>query len=157
MQHEESSVFSVVSQHGYYANTLHTFITNRVPMRVLVVDDDRINIQLIKAILEEEFCQIDTAMDGEAALKMLKISLVEKEPYALVYLDKHMPKLSGSEAINQFRIFEKSQNVAPVYAVSITGDTVNENRSNTDFNSFVNKPFNKKTIKETLRQVRLEK
>ena len=157
IQDEENSDFSVISQYGYYANTLHTFIANRVPMRVLVVDDDRINIQLIKAILEEEFCQIDTAMDGEIALKMLKKALKEEEPYTLIYLDKHMPKLSGTDVIHQFRAYEQRKGATPVFAVSVSGDPVTEDQDNRDFNTYVGKPFNKKIIKETLHQVRLSK
>ena len=123
-------------------------------MRVLVVDDDRINIQLIRAILEEEFCQVETAMDGEIALDMLKTSVKEDEPYALVYLDKHMPKLSGTEVINTFRAFEKKVGADSVFAVSISGDAVEKEQQNENFNMYVGKPFNKKAIKETLQQVR---
>lgn len=149
---KEESNFPIISQYGYYANTLHTFISNNAQMKVLIVDDDRINLQLIKAMLEEEFCQIETAMDGEMALKMLKTSLKEEEPYSLVYLDKHMPILSGTEVINAFRTFEKKKNVSPVFAVSISGDTVDEKQKNKHFDMYVGKPFNKKEIKETLIQ-----
>jgi signal transduction histidine kinase/ActR/RegA family two-component response regulator len=151
---EESSDYSVISQYGYYANTLHTFISNNVQLRVLVVDDDRINIQLIKAILEEEFCQVETAMDGEVALEMLKEAVKEDHPYTMVYLDKHMPKLSGTEVIDTFRTFEKSVGAAPVFSISISGDAVSEAQKNKNFDTYVGKPFNKKAIKETLKQVR---
>ncbi len=149
---KDESNFTIISQYGYYANTLHTFISNNVQMKVLIVDDDRINIQLIRAMLEEEFCQIETAMDGEIALNMLKKSVKEEEPYSLVYLDKHMPKLTGTEVINEFRTFEKTKSVSPVFAVSISGDTVEEKHKNKHFDMYVGKPFNKKEIKETLKQ-----
>ncbi len=157
IQDEEKNDFTVISQYGYYANTLHSFISNNAQMRVLVVDDDRINIQLIRAILEEEFCQVEAAMDGEIALDMLQTGVKEEEPYALVYLDKHMPKLSGTEVINTFRTFEKSESATPVFAVSISGDAVEKEQKNKNFNMYVGKPFNKKAIKETLKQVRSTK
>lgn len=149
---KDESNFAIISQYGYYANTLHSFISNNTQMKVLIVDDDRINVQLIRAMLEEEFCQIETAMDGEIALSMLKSSVKEEEPYSLVYLDKHMPKLSGTEVINEFRTFEKAENINPVFAVSISGDTVDEKQKNKHFDMYVGKPFNKKEIKETLKQ-----
>jgi signal transduction histidine kinase/ActR/RegA family two-component response regulator len=152
IQEEDESSFTIISQYGYYANILHTFISNNVQMKVLIVDDDRINVQLIRAMLEGEFCQIETAMDGEAALKMLKTSVKEGEPYSLVYLDKHMPILTGTEVINEFRTFEKSKNSSPVFAVSISGDAVDEKQKNKHFDMYVGKPFNKKSIKETLKQ-----
>ena len=152
IQEEDESSFTIISQYGYYANTLHTFISNNVQMKVLIVDDDRINVQLIRAMLDEEFCQIEAAMDGEAALNMLKTSVKEGEPYSLVYLDKHMPILSGTEVINEFRTFEKREKANPVFAVSISGDAVDEKQKNKHFDMYVGKPFNKKSIKETLKK-----
>ena len=152
IQEEDESSFTIISQYGYYANTLHTFISNNVQMKVLIVDDDRINVQLIRAMLDEEFCQIEAAMDGEAALNMLKISVKEGEPYSLVYLDKHMPILSGTEVINEFRTFEKREKANPVFAVSISGDTIDEKQKDKHFDMYVGKPFNKKSIKETLKK-----
>lgn len=157
LQTKEDDKYTVISQYGYYANTLHTFVSNKVQMKVLVVDDDRINIQLIKAILEEEFCQVETALDGEIALDMLKAGVRDEEPYALVYLDKHMPKLSGTEVITAFRTFEKSEKATPVFAVSISGDAVEEAQKDKNFNMYVGKPFNKKAIKESISQVRSAK
>ncbi|HEY9190596.1 MAG TPA: ATP-binding protein [Sulfurovum sp.] len=149
---KDKNNFTIISQYGYYANTLHSFLSNNAQMKVLIVDDDRINVQLIRAMLEEEFCQIETAMDGEVALSMLKSSLKEEEPYSLVYLDKHMPKLSGTEVINEFRTFEKTESANPVFAVSISGDMIEEKQKNKHFDMYVGKPFNKKEIKETLKQ-----
>lgn len=154
IKNDDKNNFTVISQYGYYANTLHTFISNKAQMKVLVVDDDRINIQLIRAILEEEFCQVEVAMDGEVALEMLKTGVKEDEPYALVYLDNHMPKLSGTEVIDAFRTFEKKHKAFPVFSVSISGDTVKEAQQSQNFNMFVGKPFNKNAIKETLQNVR---
>jgi len=152
IKNEISSRFNVISQYGYYANTLHTFISNNNAKKVLIVDDDRINIELIKAILKEEFCQVDTAMDGETALELLKNAAKASDPYALVYLDKHMPKLSGTEVISEFRAFEKAQKAEPVFAVCISGDTVENPEDTSLFNTYVSKPFNKQKIKTTLSQ-----
>ena len=154
INNEDSNTYTVISQYGYYANTLHTFISNHSQLRILVVDDDRINIQLIKAILEEEFGQVETAMDGESALNMLKAAVKEENPFTLTYLDKHMPKLSGTEVIDAFRIFEKSVGSTPIFAVSISGDATTEAQKSKNFNMYVGKPFNKKAIKETIHQVR---
>ena len=138
---------TVISQYGYYANVLHTFISNQSQMKVLIVDDDKINIQLISAILEEEFCHIETATDGEKALLMLEGGVKEGEPYSLVYLDNHMPKLTGMEVITQFRAFEKKVGMDPIFAVYISGDTIESRIENSMFDIFLTKPFNKKKIK----------
>jgi CheY-like chemotaxis protein len=121
-------------------------------MKILIVDDDKINVQLIKAMLEDEFCQISTAMDGKVALNMLKTSVIENDPYSLVYLDKHMPELSGTEVVNELRKLEKKEKAKPAFVVSISGDAMEEGQKNKHFDMYVGKPFNKKGIKETLNQ-----
>jgi len=152
IQNESEKKLTIVSQYGYYANTLHTFISSKSQMKVLIVDDDRINIQLISAILEEEFCHIETATDGEVALLMLENGVKEGEPYSLVYLDNHMPKLTGMEVITQFRTFEKKVDMDPVFAVYISGDTIENIPKNSMFDAYVTKPFNKKKIKISLHE-----
>jgi len=144
---EEEDHYTIISQYSYYANSLYKFIVDSKPMRILVADDDKINIELIKAILQEEFCQVDTAMNGEKALEMMKLGIDEGYPYTIVYLDKHMPALSGSEVIRTFREYEQKRKIPKVFAVSISGD---DNKDDNLFNMYVGKPFNKKAIKETL-------
>jgi CheY-like chemotaxis protein len=120
-------------------------------MRILVADDDKINIELIKAILQEEFCRVDTAMDGKTALQMMKQGVDEGYPYTIVYLDKHMPVLSGHEVISDFRIYEKKKKTdSRIFAVSISGDEKKEEKGEDLFDMHVGKPFNKKAIKATL-------
>lgn len=152
IQNEVYDKLTIISQYGYYANTLHTFISNKSQMKVLIVDDDKINIKLISAILEGEFCHIETATDGETALSMLEDGVKEGEPYSLVYLDNHMPKLSGMEVITQFRAFEKKENMDPIFAVYISGDTIENTQEKTMFDAYVGKPFNKKKIKISLHE-----
>jgi len=152
LDEKESNQKQIISQYGYYAPKLHKFVSDNQPKRVLVVDDDKINIELIKAILSESFCQIDTAQDGERALKMLKEALLQERPYAIAFLDKHMPKLSGEEVISKFRKIEKESISAPIYAVSISGESI-EDQHNDLFDNYVTKPFNQKRIKEILQEV----
>ena len=140
----------ILSQYGYYANLLYEFIAGEEPLRVLIADDDKINTELIKAILSDAFCHIDTAADGEMALSMMQNALQEGTPYQLAYLDKHMPLLSGSEVIERYRNMEKEAGSNRVFAVSISGDGIKDEKSTHLFDMFVGKPFNKKAIQETL-------
>jgi len=140
----------ILSQYGYYANLLHEFIAGEEPLRVLIADDDKINTELIKAILSDAFCHIDTAADGELALSMMQKALQTGSPYQLAYLDKHMPLLSGSEVIDRYRTMEKQAGSSRLFAVSISGDGIKDEKSAYLFDMFVGKPFNKKAIQETL-------
>ncbi len=148
--HEDTlSDIALISQYGYYAPDLYKFLTDTMQKRVLIVDDDKINSELIKAILSNEFCQTETAHDGEEALKMLMESVDEEQPFSLVFLDRHMPKLSGPDVLKTFRRYEKEKHVSPVFSVSISGDSTPDNQDNV-FNMHIGKPFNKKKIKKAL-------
>ena len=147
----KEETFEIISQYGYYGDTLHKFLTHTKPMRILVADDDKINIELIKAILQDEFCQIDTATDGQSALTLLKEGIQKEYPYSIAYLDKYMPSLSGPEVIQTFRHYESNHKEAPrLFAVSISGDEHTEDKGGSEFDMYVGKPFNKKAIKETI-------
>ena len=141
---------TVIPQYGYYANDLYKFIAGNQPMRILVADDDRINIELMKAILSDEFCQVDTVTDGKEALNLLIQSADEGMPYQIAYLDKHMPTLSGSDVIAIYRKEEKKRDLNRLFSVSISGDGKPDESNKQLFDMHVGKPFNKKAIKETL-------
>src|SRR5688572_32515879 len=59
--------------------------------RVLIVDDQRLNVQLLTDILEDQY-DISVAVDGERA-----VELCARRPPDLVLLDVQMPGLDGYE------------------------------------------------------------
>lgn len=65
---------------------------------ILVVDDNVMNLDLFKGFLRDTQMQIDTAFNGEEALKLL-----ERKTYQLVFLDHMMPVMDGMEALKAIR------------------------------------------------------
>ena len=66
--------------------------------RILLVDDDPINLAVTQYLLEGTGLLIDTAEDGVQA-----ISQARKTPYLLILMDMQMPVLDGMEATRQIR------------------------------------------------------
>ena len=66
--------------------------------RVLLVDDEPVNLLVARYLLEEAGLAVDTAEDGCAA-----VLSAQKTPYALILMDMQMPKLNGLEATRQIR------------------------------------------------------
>jgi CheY-like chemotaxis protein len=60
-------------------------------LKVLVADDHVINRVVLKAMLKQFGCSVDTVNDGEAAV-------AEGGDYDIVVLDRHMPGIGGDEA-----------------------------------------------------------
>ena len=85
-------------------------------MRVLVVDDHDINRRAIQLILQPLGCDIATAADGLAALK-----ICENASFDLIFMDVRMPELDGRETTRRLRAGNSPNADTPVIAV--TADT----------------------------------
>lgn len=66
--------------------------------RVLVVDDDEAIRKLISAILRRRNFTVDTAANGEEALRKLA-----EHPYTIMLLDLMMPRVDGYTVIDRVR------------------------------------------------------
>ena len=89
------------------------------PMRVLVVDDHDINRRAIQLILQPLGCDIATAADGMAALK-----ICETSSFDLIFMDVRMPELDGRETTRRIRAGAGPNASVPIIAV--TADTAPE-------------------------------
>lgn len=74
------------------------------PLKILVVDDNEINIQVtIRMLNRMGYRNIDFAKNGAEAVK-----LVSSRSYDLIFMDIHMPVLGGIEATKQIREYNQS-------------------------------------------------
>lgn len=82
-------------------------------MKILVVDDEEINIKLLKRIFELKKHSVVGALRGEAALKVL-----EQEEIDMVFLDYNLPGMSGIDVLKKIR---KSKKFGSIPVILITG------------------------------------
>jgi len=66
--------------------------------KIMVVDDDRATLMVVRAVLESAKYEVVTAQSGEDCLNS-----VEKEKPDLILLDVRMPYLSGWETLRRLR------------------------------------------------------
>lgn len=136
----------LISQYSYYCDILYTFVNKEHIPKVLIVEDDKISSMLLSSMLQDEYCELDIACDGEDGVKMLLKSLEADIPYDIVYTDINMPKLSGIEMINKYREKEKKKNLKKgLVTVSVSGG-VNESIDAGGFDFLATKPYNKQEI-----------
>ncbi|AEF82631.1 ATP-binding protein [Leadbettera azotonutricia] len=81
--------------------------------RVLVVDDNKINLKVAVAYLTRHNIQADTAAGGAAAIEMLMA-----QPYDLVFMDHMMPDMDGVEASRLIRAMGGFFATLPIIALS---------------------------------------
>lgn len=85
--------------------------------KILVVDDDEMNLNIARMILERKLpCKVLTVDNGIAALDMLRA-----EQVSLVLLDIMMPEFDGMETLAEIRADERIKNV-PVMMLTATGE-----------------------------------
>ena len=71
--------------------------------RVLVVDDNPVNLKVAKVLLEKKSVQVDSVMDGKTAF-----SVIQTTPYQMVLMDVQLPGMDGLETTKLIRQWEMS-------------------------------------------------
>jgi PAS domain S-box-containing protein len=107
-------------------------------VRLLVVDDSRINLEVAQRILEKQGATVVTCSDGRAAVEYVRAN---HEGLDLVLMDVQMPILDGNEATRRIRN-ELGLPSLPIVALT-AGALVGERQRAIDagMNDFVSKPF----------------
>ena len=86
----------------------------KLNIRILVVDDEGINLLYMKRFLSREGMQVDSATDGLQALEKYEFNT-----YDIILMDGNMPKMDGFEATRIIREKEKEKNIrTPIIAIS---------------------------------------
>jgi putative two-component system response regulator len=103
-------------------------------MRVLVVDDDEISVELISAQLRRRGYDVDTAADGREALAVLAGGA-----HRIVVSDWEMPHLSGPELCKSIRAADFG---GYVYTILLTGRSSSDSMAgfNAGADDFITKP-----------------
>lgn len=105
--------------------------------KILIVDDNEMNLEVEKKLLRDTMVQIHTAVSGSEALELTRQNF-----YHLIFLDYMMPGLDGTETLQAIR---KQENgfcrETPV--VCLTGNAYNDGakQSGYVFDAFLQKPI----------------
>ena len=113
--------------------------------KILIVDDNKLNIKVAQRALQEFNFEIEEALSGEEAIKKVE----ENNTYDLILMDIMMPGLSGDKTL--LKLKEKENFKTPV--IALTADAVagsKEKYISLGFVDYIAKPFNRKEIKEKL-------
>ncbi len=86
----------------------------RTDVRLLVVDDNEMNLEVIKGLLKKTGAKIETAESGRECIR-----LFGKEKYDMVFLDHMMPEMDGVETLHKLQeIMEGRGEKIPVIALT---------------------------------------
>lgn len=93
------------------------------PLRVLVADDNPINLAVARTVLETTGASIETVSDGAQALDRLRV-----EAFDVVLMDVHMPVMDGVEAVGRIRDGQAGRPDVPVIALTADAMAGEESR-----------------------------
>jgi two-component system sensor histidine kinase/response regulator len=116
-------------------------------LKVLVVEDNPINMKLMETLLKKYGLIIDKAENGKEAVEKLKVN----SSYNVVFMDLQMPVMNGIEATEIIR--NDISKEIPI--IALTAAVMQEERQNAlaaGMNDFIEKPIKVERLKEVLQQ-----
>ena len=112
--------------------------TDSVGGKVLIVDDNLQNLELLQAYLEELPIETLTATDGVEAMRMV----AEHNP-DLILLDIMMPKMSGFEVCDKLKANPETKDIPVIMITALNEISDIERGVESGTDDFLTKPVNK--------------
>lgn len=118
--------------------------------KALLVEDNELNIEIAKFMLEDEGIVVTVAKNGKEALEIFKKSQINT--YDFIFMDVMMPIMDGIEATKQIRLLDrKDAQIVPI--IAMTANAFNDDKKdclNAGMNAHITKPIDIKYLKETM-------
>jgi len=119
------------------------------PLRILVVEDDRVNLKLINALMRKLGYQPRAALNGRDAVEICRV-----EHPDCVLMDVQMPEMDGIEATEKIRAFEKAAGFpSQAFIFALTANIFPTDRMRclkAGMNGYLNKPVKIEQLAEML-------
>ena len=120
-------------------------------VRVLLVDDDMINLEVGHRIAEDMGMEVTDAGCGQEAIDIFR---QKGDEIDVIILDIRMPDMSGYEVAGQIRSLQKDGRHIPI--VALTANAMREDMdksADAGIDDHLNKPIDRHQLGETLRRV----
>ncbi|MGN0171077.1 MAG: response regulator [Lachnospiraceae bacterium] len=138
---------SVTASSAIDIEKLNAVLRNK---RILLTDDQPLNLEVAKKILEKKEIQVTIASDGSEALKIFSQSDIGY--FDAILMDIRMPKMNGLEATKSIRaLFREDAKRIPI--IAMTANTLDEDRNEATaagMNAHLGKPIVPKELFECL-------
>ena len=123
-------------------------------MRVLVVEDNALNLEIMQCLLEDAGAIVTVARDGAAAVEAVRSS--PEGGFDAILMDIMMPVMDGLEASRQIRALSRPD-VANVPIIAMTANAFEEDRKRSaeaGMNDHLTKPLQPRLLMDTLAKYR---
>ena len=126
--------------------------TTNIPPRIMVVDDERDILSIVKRGLESKNrFQVEIFIDAESALASLKEN--SNDYYDLVLTDIRMPKINGFELYRRIKESNPTMKIVFITAFEINKEEFSKVIPSLDVVDFISKPVSMSTLISKLNSI----
>jgi len=121
---------------------------SRLSGRVLVVEDNPVNLGVSRKMLQRMGLTCETVTDGKSA-----VTAASGKPYDLILMDCQMPVMDGYEATRLIRQRERTKGTPPVPIIAMTANAMAGDREKcieAGMDDYLSKPVMLDTLRKTL-------
>ncbi len=148
----DQKIISYEVQHQKETTESVTKAMNIKGAKLLIVDDNELNIKVATTLLKKYGLNIDSCTSGYECLERIN----NGHEYDIILLDDMMPKMSGKETLSKLKQIEGFK--IPVIALTANAiEGMKEEYLNLGFNDYLSKPIEKKELERVLRTYLTEK
>jgi len=125
----------------------HPVVEGALGLRVLLAEDNDVNLMVGIRLLERLGCVVTPAANGREA-----VALSAEQEFDLVFMDVHMPEMDGLQATRQIREREKTTG-GHLTIIAMTAGAMQKDRDDcleAGMDDYVSKPFNIAGVREKL-------
>ena len=126
--------------------------TDLTGKKILVVDDNKLNLKVASKLLEKYHATISTSDSGFEAIERIN----NGETYDLILMDDMMPKMSGTETLQKLKQIPNFH----IPVVALTANAIagmREKYIQLGFNDYLSKPIEKQELNKVLQNIIVEK
>jgi len=120
-------------------------------LKILLVDDNKVNQLVANGILEELGLEADVANNGREAIEMLKQA--SDSPYTLVLMDCQMPEMDGYEATEAIRSGEAGEIYKEIPVIAMTANAMDGDKEKcivSGMDDYLSKPIDPLKLEDML-------
>ena len=122
---------------------------NDAKLHILVIDDNAVNLKVVRGLLEMDGHRVMIAENGESALRM-----VSQQDFDLVFVDMMMPGMNGKAFLEQLRqLPDKARAGLPVFALTGLADSqTKKDILQLGMLGIIVKPVSKEVLRDAVQQ-----
>ena len=151
----------MIRYYHYHPKSRHDHLYNNClcnDIRILLVDDNSINLMVAEDLLDDLGLHAETACTGLEAIDTLK-DAPEDAPFQLILMDCQMPEMDGYEATAKIRDGEAGERYKSIHIIAMTAHAMEGDKEKcleAGMDDYVSKPIHLEKLEVAIKASQLK-